>query len=241
MASGRVIVDLRPLARFRSEIDAAFQNPGVHNEIRRAMKQWVLRYRSFSQRRFALLSRGGGVWPPLAEATKIARDRRSVTRAVQTAERAQNEVLRLASLGLVSDKHANKHRAALKRLQKAKAVFAEKRATIRAGGGNYAILRDTGALFAALAPTVQDAPGAFEQQLPFGVEVGFGGPARHPAPEGSKSAPPTIADIAAFHQFGAGHLPKREIIVDPTQEVTNEMANDMDRALQALARRTGAE
>jgi hypothetical protein len=87
-----------------------------------------------------------------------------------------------------------------------------------------AILRNTGLLFSALLPTFQQAPGQHQKDIPFGVEVGYGGPGSYPSGA-------SIVDIANFHQTGAGFLPVRKIIVRPDQSTINQMAQDMERAL----------
>jgi hypothetical protein len=92
------------------------------------------------------------------------------------------------------------------------------------GSRSFAILRDTGTLFAALNPTIKK-PGSYEKPLPDGVRIGFGGPARHPKGKA------TIADIAYFHDQGQG-VPQRRILVDP---------DDKTRALMALAMERLAE
>lgn len=105
--------------------------------------------------------------------------------------------------------------------------------TISASGG-IAILRDTGLLFGALNPIFQSAPGAIEEIIPFGVRVGYGGPQRYV--QGVKQSIATIADIAEFHQLGnPPKLPKREIIVEPPDQVLEQMANDMTKALAKVA------
>jgi len=78
------------------------------------------------------------------------------------------------------------------------------------GAIEYArVLWDTGVLIGALDPTFANLPGQLEADLRDGIRVGFGGPGRHP------KGLATIADIAGFHQVGAGDLPIRRIIVDP--------------------------
>jgi len=91
------------------------------------------------------------------------------------------------------------------------------------------ILRDMGILFAVLAPVFSGKPGALQEHIPFGIRVGFGGPHKH-----GSGGNATIADIASFHNDGAGHLPKREIIVAPLANVVTAMANDMEKALKQL-------
>lgn len=99
----------------------------------------------------------------------------------------------------------------------------------RRRGTTAAILRDTGTLFSALAPTFQSLPGQHEKRIKFGVEVGYGGPHAHP------SGAATVADIASFHQQGSGPLPKREIIVAPPQAVIDKMAKDAANAIKKAA------
>lgn len=72
-------------------------------------------------------------------------------------------------------------------------------------------------------------PGGIQEDLPFGVRVGYGGPHKHP------EAPMSIADLAATHDQGLGRMPRRQIIVSPDHGTIVSMANDMDRALKKLA------
>lgn len=92
--------------------------------------------------------------------------------------------------------------------------------------GATSILRDTGVLFKVLTPTFQGTPGSIEEDIPFGIRVGYGGPSKHP--NGSV----TVADIASFHQKGAGFLPERKIIVDPIDKVVDQMGRDMVIGIQ---------
>jgi hypothetical protein len=182
MASN-VRVDLKPLDRFAAEVKRDLRSTG-NGPVRRAIRQWAARYRSFVQQLFDNNSKGGGGWASLAASTK-ARRRKA------------------------------------------------RRGRVRGVARSFSILRDTGLLFAALTPTWTRKPGAIQQDIPFGVRAGYGGPARHP---GGKAS---IADIAGFHQTGAGRLPKREIIVDPDQRTLDAMADDMERGLGNMARITG--
>ena len=107
------------------------------------------------------------------------------------------------------------------------------------GGGGAAIvaaiLVDTGTLKNSMDPKMAKPAGSIQQDVPFGVLVGYGGPARHP--KGNA----TIADIAHFHQSGAGNLPDspaRTIIVPPSGHVQSLMAGDMERGLVKLAEQT---
>ena len=91
------------------------------------------------------------------------------------------------------------------------------------------ILRDTGTLFRALQPEFLQLPGQLEDiNGIFQVEVGYGGPAKHP------NGPATVADIASFHNFGMGHNPRRQIIVNPTPELIVKMQEDAARNLSKV-------
>lgn len=90
------------------------------------------------------------------------------------------------------------------------------------------ILRDTGTLFRALNPVFSNRPGAIQRDIPFGVRIGFGGPDRH------ADGKVTVAQIARWHQTGAGKLPVRKIIVDPPLRVQAQMARLMQAALDKL-------
>lgn len=103
-----------------------------------------------------------------------------------------------------------------------------KKGSAEAAAMKVAILRDTGTLFSALAPVFGGKPGQLQEDLPFGVRVGIGGPG------GYKGGTATIADIAQFHQVGSGHLPVRKIIVEPDQDVVARMVDDMQRAVDKL-------
>jgi hypothetical protein len=90
------------------------------------------------------------------------------------------------------------------------------------------ILRDTGILMNTLSPTL-GMPGQIEEGIPYGVLVGIGGSDPH---DGGGFV--TIADIAMFHQFGGGNLPKREILVEPSDDVIESMTDDMLRAVAKI-------
>lgn len=97
-----------------------------------------------------------------------------------------------------------------------------------AGSGTPAILRDTGTLFGALSP---GTPGNRFKDIENGVSIGYGGRSSHPDGQA------TIADIARFHQTGAGNLPKREILVEPDRTTKARMLQDMRRAVREVMRR----
>lgn len=98
-------------------------------------------------------------------------------------------------------------------------------------GLSAAILRDTGTLFNALTPEFTGKPGAIEERIPYGIRLGYGGPGKYTKKYGGIA---TIADIASFHQVGAGYLPKREIIVPPNEHTLELMAEDMSRAIEKM-------
>jgi len=166
--------------------------------IRDAIRQWAYRYRTWAQRRFDSYSKGGGDWPALALTT------------IRGRRKGKNW-------------GKNKKRSSLAR--DTLNEFGRGAGALVSAGGTVSILRDTGLLFMALAPAFIGTPGAIQEDLPFGVKVGYGGSQTHGQ---SKT---TIAGIAAFHQTGGGKLPKREIIVAPDAVIVERMAKDMERAL----------
>lgn len=99
------------------------------------------------------------------------------------------------------------------------------------------ILIDTGILIGALSPRFERKPGQLQKNLSDGIRVGFGGPAKHPAKPGEKS-PPTISDIASWHQKGnrINNLPQRRIIVDPNEKTLRRMSSLMDIAIKRTAK-----
>lgn len=97
-----------------------------------------------------------------------------------------------------------------------------KRKRKRGARSRAALLRDTGTLFGALDIQFTGKPGQLQRIIPDGIQVGFGGPAKHP------KAKISVAQLAAIHHSGVG-VPKREIIVDPPKKVTDAMAGDVER------------
>ncbi len=97
-------------------------------------------------------------------------------------------------------------------------------------GPRASILVDTGILRGALSIEFSNKPGQLQQDLPFGVRVGYGGPAQH------DSGGPTVAQIANWHQTGAGRLPVREIIVSPTGKTLELMQKVMEAGIRKAAK-----
>jgi hypothetical protein len=85
-------------------------------------------------------------------------------------------------------------------------------------------------MFAALDVKFVGNPGAVQTNIPFGIRVGYGGFGSYP--DGAK-----IADIAFFHQIGAGFLPVRKTIVNPDNATLKAMRGDMERALLKLGQK----
>lgn len=93
-----------------------------------------------------------------------------------------------------------------------------KRKGKRGQGSPSAILRDTDALFKAVAPEFTGAPGAVETFTRTSVIVGYGGSAQY-------SSGTAIMDVAEWHDKGNSRLPRRVIIVPPDQATRQAMAN----------------
>lgn len=108
-----------------------------------------------------------------------------------------------------------------------------KRGKAHAATGNFTILTDTGLLRAVLLSNFVGTPGYLQEDIPFGVKVGFGGPSSYPA------GGATIADIASFHQSGGGHLPQRKILVEPPPECVARMVGVMEVAIAKVAKDVG--
>jgi hypothetical protein len=100
------------------------------------------------------------------------------------------------------------------------------------GGGQVSILRDTGTLFAVWRPALLGVAGKLSKHVPFGIVVGYGGPATHPAGK------MTIARLAEIHHTGEGRMPERKLLVPPAEPLKRQMASDMERALAKIIRRS---
>lgn len=219
MIESKVKIELNGLRKFVDYINRRLQGEHVKDLVP-LYKKWSARYRSFAQRRYRDQSKGGGEWPPLAAATKLARARRTLSRARRQAH--------------VQAQGANPNFEKIRRMLKtAAAKFKKEKTRIALGGGVFSILRDTGTLFNTLNITAP-GKGYIEVDVPGGVEVGYGGGAGHPAGNGR-----TIADIVRFHHFGGKHLPVRQIIVNPDEKTVAGMAKDGEVELDKLAKILG--
>ncbi len=99
---------------------------------------------------------------------------------------------------------------------------------VATGGGQVAILRDTGILLGTLEPMLGSTPGKVARHIPYGIQAGIGGPSRHPRGKA------TIADIAVMHHRGGKNLPQRKILVDPPRAVIARMQQVLDAAITRL-------
>jgi hypothetical protein len=225
MIQGTVRIELKDLEKFGAAVDEALANPNSSSPVRSALKQWAARYRGFARDRFDRYSKGGGDWPALAIST--ARRRKDIAKRRARIQKLQRALSKLKKSG-ASASRLKKARASLEKATRVantrRSSAARDKGRLVNAGGVVSILRDTGTLFNALDPQFTGKPGALEHHMPFGVEVGYGGPGRYP--DGA-----TVADIASFHQEGGGRLPKREIVVAPPETVMVAMAADMERAL----------
>jgi len=219
MIAVNVVNNTSRLDRLQDSINASLIG-GAPGPIREAFCVWAEIYRSDMQERYKTFSRGGGTWPPLARSTIVARARRPLTR------------LRHSFLqGDITEEQYKK------RLPKAASAARrnKKRWLTEPGSpeasivlGMVTILIDTGTLMATLSPKL-GRPGQYENHIPYGIQVGFGGPGQHPKGKA------TIADIAVFHQFGRGHNPVREILVDPSADASAIMEHVFSDALRKQA------
>jgi hypothetical protein len=253
MNTPHVKIDFRGLDQYQAALKRDLRESG-NGPIRQAMHQWAVRYRSFLQERFDRFSKGGGDWAPLAVMTILRRRAgrgKSGTRgkAVKALARRQRGMdAQQVRLYQQIDRLATQRRKATttgkREAVEAKILKAQARMDVidskhRSLGSKIkalysmagvSILRNLGLLFAALSPEFIRKPGQLQEDIPFGVRVGYGGPGKYP---GSKAS---IADIASFHQEGRGRLPVRKIIVPPDDQTMQKMADDMRRAIDRIIR-----
>lgn len=218
IVTATVNVNIPGLERYQKRINEQL-NSGVDGPVQRALFQWAVRYRSFIQRRFNTYARGGGDWAPLSPLT-IARRRKG--KSARSKRMAKGDFRSAADrrISSVKIKHrkSGKSYLAIKRRKPIK----KKPQTVSAT--SVAILRDTSSLFNALAPVITAPAGSVNKIIPGGIEVGYGGASQH------NSNGITIAELAYWHQTGAGNLPVRQIIVDPDSATILGMVTDMQRA-----------
>ena len=76
-------------------------------------------------------------------------------------------------------------------------------------------------------------PGALNEDIKFGVRIGFGEAMQVPHMTNPQM---TVASIMMLHQQGVGKLPQRKVIVGPDTATRGKMRDVMDRALKKVAR-----
>jgi hypothetical protein len=106
------------------------------------------------------------------------------------------------------------------------------RGTKRFAAGTTAILIDKSIMFAALDPVFKNKPGQLQEDIDFGIRVGFGGTGKHDVDSF------TVGDLASWHDAGDG-VPQRKIIVAPDDRTQDGMRSDMERANATLIKQTG--
>ncbi|MBI5724603.1 MAG: hypothetical protein HZA50_11630 [Planctomycetes bacterium] len=219
MIRSTVKLNLSGFDNFRKQLQQGLAGGGG-GEIGAMFTKWSARYLAFARRRFATLSAGGNVpaapgdqgqWPQLKASTRDKRAGRTVTRVNQAYKHGE----------ISAAQYATKLKAARGRSKRARLVH---RVQASVGGGK-GVLRDTGTLFNALTSGM---PGNLVQRIKNGVRVGIAGPDAHP---GGKAS---IADIAAFHNFGGGRLLRRQIIAQPDQQTQDGMRTDLSVCMKRL-------
>lgn len=204
------IVRIDPLIKFREKVHAGLESqPGP---IQDALLLWAVRFFAHTLRLYRDNSRGGGKWPPLKVRTLMARAGMPVVRL--------NKLRRMGAISAA---------VYAKRLKSAQSKVRSTRKRIASGKAKNAILIDTGVLIGTLNPAME-VHGQHRRLVSMGIEVGYGGKAGHP--KGKK----TVAEIATFHQLGAGRLPKRPIIPHKIDDakVLLGMRNDMEAAIRKV-------
>lgn len=174
-------------------------------------KQWSKRYEAYVRRRFDRASKNDGTWAPLSKSTILSR------RAAKGGTRRQER----AKLNARAGKAKNAAQASKLR----------KKADSLGTMAGVSILRDTGALFAAL--TIGSA-GNYLRRFRAGIRYGFAN-TKHPGRRG-----PSLAKLAAYHDAGSGHLPQRRILADPDRQTVDGFVSDAKRAVTSVIARIGA-
>lgn len=97
--------------------------------------------------------------------------------------------------------------------------------------GPQPILRRIGELRGGLQ---RGAPGNRFEVLGDRVRVGYGGGAVHSPYPGQKRATATIAEVAAYHQFGTSRTPRRTILEPPDPAGEQAIASAVAAAVREL-------
>lgn len=225
MANDAVTWNLDLLGLFEQQVSGALSGLAPTDAMERCFSQWAAMYRAWSQERFSTYSRGGGDWPPLAESTIKARYRR-----LHRAKR--NRAVEEYRLKTIEYYAGYRKKMPKYNRWKVDRFWGKTGQIAKMIGAEMKILWDRlGTIFMALDPVRYAESGGADARIPNGIRVGFGGPAMHP------DGKTTIAQIAAYHNSGGGHLPQRKLLESPPDSVTAEMA----QALQTAMKRIWAE
>lgn len=99
------------------------------------------------------------------------------------------------------------------------------------------ILRDSDTLKATLDPIPtldhNPAPGILTTRFGNSLRIQFGGAAKHPYSR------LTVARLATVHHLGLGNVPKREILIEPTEEIQKRCVQDVKDVANKIKRDLG--
>jgi len=224
-----VTVDISKALRvpqgLKAAVEAQLDNngPGPFTDMK---TQWVHIYQNAALRHFDRASRGGSDWAPLTLATILSRKA-----AKGPGTRGQQRAAARSQLRGVRDMKAARASGATLSIRNRQQVknnikaalhnerSAAKRTTLKnkiaalSGHAGVVILKDTGALRNAL---VIGQAGSVITRGRASITFGFA-----PVPHVGGSA--TLAEIAGWHNTGAGHNPKRTILIAPDASTVRQM------------------
>jgi len=222
MASIRVQVkvDLGALHRFGGTVSAGLSGSGAAGALEDWRKQAAARISAFETRRFNQYSRGGGDWPALAISTIRARRKAAYGRGGKGGGSGGGIGSR-SSLGRVTTPAAKAKYGPLGYLK-------------AAGGRTVSILVDTGILKNAVSV---GGAGNSVKRLPNGLSYGFN---YTPHMGGGGKSHPTIGQLAAWHQTGAGNLPVRVVLGPPDAQTVRGITGDLQLAVNKVIAQTGS-
>lgn len=197
-------------------------------------------YRADMQKRFIEQSDGGKEWPYLKQLrnrnkTKSLKKKTKKARDVVKSVKASQKRATQANISLENaTKKANKKNtlkalkasarsanSSLKRNVK-KMVKTGAVETIRESAGEIQrqkILRDTGQLFNSLSPSPSMTKKTVtENKASTSIRLSF-----HFPKDRHKESDVTVSDIASWNHFGAGNLPVRRILVEPSEKAKKQI------------------
>jgi hypothetical protein len=103
--------------------------------------------------------------------------------------------------------------------------LARSKGKLVSAGRSVSILRNTGLLFAHIAPDFMPVTHFASSGTRFTATVSFQAAKQYP---GSKT---TTTDVLIFHQRGGPKLPQRKILVPPDSKTKQQMANSLKKAV----------